>query len=107
MGFTPTALARQYRENRALKNYEQHILDRRAALMNAFALAVRTGDESLRSATLDRIATFNGKYPQIPISAATLRQSLRARARAAALADNGLLLNRKLEGVLRERVAAD
>lgn len=107
IGFTPTRLAEQYRENRALKNYEGWILDRRASLMNAFAKALADQDEPTRQRVMERIGRFNATYPELAIGAATLRRSLQARARFSAQAENGIVLNRRVADRLRERVGAE
>lgn len=102
LGFSPTRLFEQQRENRALKNYEQHILDRRQSLMNAYALAVRAGQDT--DTALTRIHAFNRAYPEIPLTAQSIRQSLRARARYSAEADSGVGLNKRIAGRVREAV---
>ncbi len=102
IGFQPVRLAEQYRENSALKNYEQFILDRRQSLMNAYAMAVRTGAD--RAEVMERIRAFNRRYPEIPINGDTLRRSLRTRARYSAQADGGVAINRRLAPRLREAV---
>ncbi len=104
LGFTPSRLAEQYEENRALKNYEQHVKDRRAALMNAFALSRRLDDSDLRLRTLQQIAAFNKRWPEIAITPAKLRASLRQRAAASARADNGVIVDRRLREQLRQAV---
>jgi len=106
MGFSPTALSRQYELNRAAKNYEQHILDRRASIINAFALGVREQDQELLAAARLRIGEWNRKYPEMPITLAGLRTSLRARARYSAQAESGIVLNQRLAGRVREAIGA-
>lgn len=107
IGFTPAEVAARYDENRSLKRYEQHVLDRRARLMDAFAMAVRLQDERARADTLEAIRAFNGKWPELGITAKTLRSSLASRARYSAQAENGIMLNKKIAGRIREEVGAD
>lgn len=107
IGFTPAEVARQYEENRSLKNYEQHVLDRRQHLMDAFAMAQRLEDQVARADALDAIRKFNAKWPELGISANTLRKSLMSRARYSAKAEGGIMLNKKIEGRIRDQVGAE
>lgn len=103
-GFTPAEVAERYDANRALKNYEQHILDRRSRLVDAFALATRTGDAGGRADAMQQIRKFNTKWPEIRITPRTLKQSMRARARYSARAESGIVLNKKIAARVREAV---
>ncbi|HEY1034024.1 MAG TPA: PLxRFG domain-containing protein [Pseudoxanthomonas sp.] len=106
-GFTPAEVAERYDTNRALKNYEQHVLDRRSRLVDAFALATRTGDAGGRADAMQQIRKFNTKWPEIRITPRTLKQSMRARARYSAQAESGIVLNKKIAGRVREAVGAE
>jgi GGDEF domain-containing protein len=102
LGFSPTRLAEQYRVNRTVKNYEQHILDRRASLLSALALATRLRDDEMRAAALQRIQAFNQKFPELALTQRSITQSLRARARYSAQAESGIVLNKKIAERARE-----
>jgi len=106
-GFTPAELADRYDDNRALKNYEQHILNRRSYLLNALALSVRAGDQDARAAVMKKIQAFNRTNREIAITTKSIQTSLRARARYSRQAENGIMLNRKLADRLRERTGTD
>ncbi len=106
-GFTPAKVAERYDENRALKNYEQHVLDRRQHLMNAFAMSMRLGDADGRVETMEQIRAFNRKWPAIAITPASIRRSLASRARYSQQAENGIMLNRKIAGRIREAVGVE
>jgi len=106
MGFAPTKVAEQQRINNALFNYQKFIQDRRQQLMNAFAMAQQAGDEDGRGETLAKIQAFNQKYPEIAIRMSNLHASLRQRARFSAEADNGIKLQKKLAGRVRDEVGA-
>lgn len=103
-GFTPAKVAQQYDINRSLKNYEQHILDRRSRLLDAFAMALRTEDDQARADTQAQIQRFNATYPEIAITTRGIRQSLAARARYSADAENGITLNRRLAARVHEEI---
>ncbi len=106
LGFSSANLAKQQRVNSALMNYQQFIQNRRQALMNAFSMAQLAGDDDGRSDALGKIRDFNAKYPEIAIGMANLHDSLRARVQHSAQADNGIMLNRKLAGRVRQEVGA-
>ena len=106
LGFSPAKIADQQRINNALMNYQKFIQDRRQSLLNAFAMAQLAGDEDGRGDALAKIQDFNAKYPEIAIRPGTIRESMRTRAQRTAQADNGIMLNRKLAGRVRQEVGA-
>lgn len=106
-GFTPSTVAEKYQRNRSLKNYEQHILDRRQHLMNSLAMAYRLGDQEARAETMRAIEKFNRTHPEIGITAATIRRSMAQRARYSARAEDGIVLNPRLAAKVRAQVGAD
>lgn len=104
-GFAPEKVSRQYETTRALKNYEQHILDRRKSLVNAFAMALRNGDASDRASVLSKIGAFNKANPELAITSSGLQQSIKNRARYSARAEAGIVLNPKLAARLNKAVS--
>lgn len=106
-GFAPAELADRYDRNSALKNYEEHILNRRTRLIDAFAMAQRLGDSEGRRDTLVSIRKFNQANPEIAISGATIRRSLMARSRYSKRAEAGIVLNPKLAAKVRAAVGED
>jgi len=107
LGFRPTRLAEQQRTNNAMKNYEGGILDRRASLLNALAMATRSGDSDDYTDTLAKIHAFNTQYPEIALASNSIRQSLRARARYTANSDSGVFINKKLAPRLKNAVSGE
>ncbi|MEQ3438187.1 PLxRFG domain-containing protein [Stenotrophomonas maltophilia] len=103
-GFAPEKVSRQYETTRALKNYEQHILDRRKSLVNAFAMALRNGDGSDRASVLRKIGDFNKANPELAITSSGLQQSIKNRARYSARAEAGIVLNPRLAARLSKAV---
>lgn len=103
-GFSPARVAEQYERTCALKNYEEHITGRRQSLMNAYAMAMRTGDGADRAAVLAKIQAFNKANPEVAISSSSLRASMRSRARYSARAEGGIVLNPKLSARLNSIV---
>jgi len=102
LGFTPTRLFEQQNTNNALMNYQTQITDQRKTLMNAYALAVRSGADT--DTAMAKIHRFNETYPEIAIKSDSIRQSLRARARYSDEQHGGIALNKKLAPRLREDV---
>lgn len=107
IGFTPAEVAAQYDENRSLKNYEQHVLDRRRSLMDAYAMAIRLSDADGRQRALEQIRKFNRAWPQIALTPDSIRRSMRARAKYDRQAENGIMLNRKIAGRVRDAVGVE
>nr|WP_294979201.1 PLxRFG domain-containing protein [uncultured Pseudomonas sp.] len=103
-GFTPSEVADRYDRNRALKNYEQHILDRRQHLVDAYAMAQRLGDVDGRRDVIEAIRRFNKANPEVAISSKTIRRSLLTRARYSKRAESGIVLNPKLAAKVRAAV---
>lgn len=110
-GFTPAKVAETYDRNSALINAESRMQKRRQQAVNAYALAARMGDEDGKAGALEAIKAFNrspfGKT--MPVTAETLRNSLRARQRNAAKKEDGVLienqqLGKRLREALPERV---
>lgn len=103
-GFTPWKVADQYDRNRALKGYEQQLLERRTRLMDAYAMAQRLGDTEATREVLASIQRFNRTNPTIAITAKSIRASLRQRARYSARAEGGITLDKRLARRVREAV---
>jgi hypothetical protein len=103
IGFTPAEVAKQYDVNRALKDREQHILDRRKALLAAYAMALRQDDQDAALEVRRKIMAFNKAYPEKPISGQTIRRSMRAREAHSERAEHGVVY----DGVLRRRIAEE
>lgn len=101
--FTPAEVARQYAENRELKDRERHILDRRKALLVAYAIALRVDDREAVLEVRDKILAFNKAYPEKPITGQTIRRSLRGRQAYSGRAEHGVAY----DAALRRRIAEE
>jgi len=99
-GFAPASVANAYDTARDVKNYEQAILNRRARLMDAFALAWRLGDVEAREAVLGKMRKFSQTYPELSITGDSIRRSLMQRAKASAQADNGVIVDKRIRARL-------
>ena len=103
IGFTPTEVARQYDTNRELKDRERHILDRRKALMAAYAMALRQDDQDAVLDVRRKIMAFNKAYPEKSITGHTIRRSLHALEAYSERAEHGVAY----DGALRRRIAEE
>ena len=99
-GFTPAQLAERYRINTRLRNAQDRITDERQDLHRKATAALREG-RPIPTKVSTAIRDFNRRYPQVPITSASIRQSLRARVRASQRDEFGVALNPKLNRRLR------
>ncbi len=99
-GFTPAQLAERYEINNRLKNAEARIMDERKSIHRAVGDAVRAGDP-ISETLLTRIRDFNSRFPEYPITADTIRQSVQGQIRASDRNEFGIVLNPKLNDRLR------
>lgn len=104
LGFAPAEVAEQYTINSAVKGYEEKIMGRRQVLIDAYALAMTERDPETLRAAAGKIRDFNRANPGVAVTVATLRRSLSSRAAYSEKAVNGIVVNPKLRGTLRERV---
>ena len=102
-GFSPAAVTEQYDANSAAKGYEQRILNRRSALLNAYAMAWRAEDTDGIQKALGKIQEWNVKHPRVGITVDTIRRSLASRMRFSAKADSGVVLDKRIADDAREQ----
>lgn len=79
-GFTPTRLADRYEQNRAIKDMEQKLRNRRSDLLNRLFMAWRIGDRNEARQAMKDIGEWNKKQPRYPILPEGIIQSARTRA---------------------------
>ena len=97
LGFTPSKVNRAYTQNTAVKTYERAILDRRSELMSRLWLAEQAGDPAMVNKIESDIEDYNTVNPEKAITAKSIKQSMRARARASDRMDGGMVLDPDLE----------
>lgn len=102
-GFSPASLSERYDGINAAKNYEEKLLGRRSALLNAYAMAWRAGDADTVGKVLEKMRAFNQAQPALAINSETIRQSLQARLRYSSRAEGGVVLNPKVAAQAREQ----
>lgn len=107
LGLMPADLARQYEANAAVKQYERYVLERRQSLLDAYAIATRHKDMEAVRATNEKIRAFNQRWPEIAVSASTIRRSMQSRERYSERAVNGITLNSRIGDRVRDAVRFD
>ncbi|KFA99612.1 PLxRFG domain-containing protein [Vibrio sp. ER1A] len=109
LGFTPSRQLVQGAKNRAYKDYERQIMDRRKLLMNSMWQTYRTNDVEGMKNVWKRIDKFNkSDWGRLnPITQKTVNQSMRIRARGQSKAKNGIRINDKYISQLNAMYAAN
>lgn len=107
LGFTPNRAVVQYEENRDIKGYERHIMDRRKLLLNGMWLAYRSKDSDGIKKLWKRINEYNkSEWGRArPITQKTVSQSLKSRIRTQANARKGLHFNSKYSDLIDAKFA--
>lgn len=102
LGFTPNRSVVQYAENRAIKSYERHAMDRRKLLLNGMWLAYRNKDGDSVKKLWKKINEYNkSEWGRArPITQKTVSQSLKSRIRTQANARKGLHFNSKYSDLI-------
>lgn len=94
LGFQPLQITQQYGKNRAIKEEEKTIQNRRITLMNRLFLAAQAGDQKMVQETVKSMQKFNRANPRSAIDAASLISSARSRARYSQEAINGITVQK-------------
>jgi hypothetical protein len=104
LGFTPAQVAERYEANTRLKNAEKRITDQRRSILADVTGALRDG-EQMTAGMMDAINAFNAANPDYPITADTIKRSLRARMRASEDMEGGIRINPRIDQRLRDGAA--
>lgn len=98
LGFSPERVAQKQKANIEMKTAEQDIINKRQDLLNAFFMAIDTGDSDYADRIFEKINRFNRTYPTYPITSDTLQKSVteKYRRRAEATITGGMPINKKL-----------
>jgi hypothetical protein len=106
IGFSPERVAQAQKSTIEAKNINEDITARRTDLLNAFFMAVDSGDEDMLDRVLEKMSKFNTTIPELAINGETLSNSVIKRYQDRALANStgGMGLDKKLiprlEGML-------
>jgi hypothetical protein len=102
-GFTPTRLADRYEQNRAIKDMETQLRNRRSDLMNRLFMAWRLEDRATAREVLQDIAEWNKTNPRYPITPEGIMQSARQRAAYDARTIGGAAVEKRLQYLQQEQ----
>ena len=83
-------------------NYKKHVTDRRRNLLASLYVAINEADQKARTKLMLKIKKFNGRYPSIAITNATIRRSYKAKATKANSQTKGLNINEQLKDELAQ-----
>lgn len=98
LGFSPERVAQKQQAAFAMKNVNETIMNRRTDLLNAFFIAVDTGDSDMLEKVIDKIIAFSQTNPGVAIDPKKLVTSVSKRYKDRALANitGGMNVNKNL-----------
>jgi hypothetical protein len=99
-GFSPSEVRNAYEGKSAVMAQDRALQLRRRSLMDQYAMAVMAGDDEGKQDARAGIGKFNEKNPDRRIMPLQLAQSLRARNKRIAEAEEGVYLPKKRRGAL-------
>lgn len=105
IGFTPIKIAEQYHTNRVMKNKEQEISDARSSLMSRYNMAMRKENDEEIDKVLAEIDQYNDEHPEWAIKPKDRRASYRSFRKSMNRMEGGIIINKKLEGMIRDDVS--
>jgi hypothetical protein len=98
LGFSPERVAQKQQAAFQTKNANESIMNRRTDLLNAFFIAVDTGDADMMAKVIDKIVKFSQTNPGVAVDPDKLVDSIEKRYQDRALANitGGMGLNKNL-----------
>jgi hypothetical protein len=98
LGFSPERVAQKQQAAFATKNANETIMNRRTDLLNAFFIAVDTGDANMMAKVIEKMVVFSQTNPGVAIDPDKLVDSIQKRYQDRALANitGGMGLNKNL-----------
>jgi len=98
LGFSPERVAQKQQASFQTKNANESIMNRRTDLLNAFFIAVDTGDANMMAKVIEKMVTFSQTNPGVAIDPEKLVDSIEKRYKDRALANitGGMGLNKNL-----------
>ena len=100
VGFSPSEVRNAYEGKSAVMAQDRALQQRRRALLDQYAMATMAGDEEGKQDARADIGAFNEKHPDRRIMPLQLAQSLRARNKRIAEAEEGVYLPKKRRDAL-------
>jgi hypothetical protein len=102
MGFRPALIAEVQYRNITKKGQEQAIQKERNNLLNLFGISFISNDADANQVAFDKIMKFNTKHPTMAIPADSIIKSIAERMTKSAMADHGLHIDKRLQGLMNE-----
>ena len=102
MGFRPALIAEIQYRNITKKGQEQEIVKLRGNLLNLFGISFMANDADANQVAFDKIMKFNAKHPTMAIPADSIIKSIAERMTKSAMADHGLHIDKRLQGLMNE-----
>jgi hypothetical protein len=98
LGFSPERVAQKQQAAFATKNANETIMNRRTDLLNAFFIAIDTGDADMMAKVIEKMVVFSQTNPGVAIDPDKLVDSVQKRYQDRALANitGGMGLNKNL-----------
>ena len=103
LGFTPATISEQFKDNTEQYTFKTEVERRRKYIVDRYIYAVWNDDENLLNSTLDWIAAFNEKNPEVAITSDGLNDSYRNFAMARSLQESGVYIPSKGMRALLQR----
>jgi len=103
LGFTPADLSRAYTMRNRAKNLERALLEKKSTVVDRWARKILNAEE-IDQSDINALIKYNTEVPENPITTETIRNSVRARARADAAQSGGFILNQRLDRRVREAI---
>jgi hypothetical protein len=102
MGFRPALIAEIQYRNITKKGQEQAIIKERQRALDLFGITFISNDVDANRVAFDNIMKFNAKHPTSAIPADSIIKSIAERMTKSAMADHGLHIDKRMQGLMNE-----
>jgi hypothetical protein len=103
IGFSPAELNTRYEQNQVIRNEMYTVDRRRKKLLGMMYTAVRNQDSSQKQRALQKIRSYNAKYPFFPIDRDVILRSLKSHSRYSMESTKGLHIRKNMR-ILAKRL---
>jgi hypothetical protein len=97
IGFAPTQLTTRYEQNRAIKDMETRLKNRRTDLMNSLHVAWRLEDRREATQAMKAIAEWNKAQPRYAITTESIKDGARSRSQYDMRTVGGVAVDKRLQ----------
>ena len=102
MGFTPANLTLRYEQNRAIKDMEARLKERRNHILNSLFSAYKLRDRGRAREVMGWIVNWNKANPRFPIDAPTVQRSAETRSAYDMRTVGGIAVDKRLQYLQNE-----